>query len=132
MEIVLPELGNIGSFRMLMYRGIGTNKNHIKYSSDPGDYGRGEYWTNSKEFAADYGEVLEKIIELENVYYIPKVELIKIIDKYQTCKMHLGSELRLKGAQALTDYYKNEKGVAALLTFGYETFDIYGICIFKD
>jgi hypothetical protein len=41
---VTPEVGKSGCFRVTMFRGVGVDKLHAEFASDPGDYGRGEYW----------------------------------------------------------------------------------------
>ncbi|GEM_PF-5936694 len=51
-----------------MFRGTQSEKNHLEYTSGSGNYGRGEYWTNTYEFAKIYGNVEEKFIELSDIY----------------------------------------------------------------
>ncbi|HFQ4945512.1 TPA: hypothetical protein ACGUVO_003558, partial [Vibrio vulnificus] len=127
-----PKDGEVGKFKLLMYRGVKDKSAHLheEFASDPGDYGCGEYWTDNKEFAAIYGEVISKVIELDNVYRIPKGEVLPLIEQYETCKMHLGHEKRLEGASKLTKLFK-EKGYSAVLTVGYESPNILGLCIFN-
>lgn len=126
-----PKSGEVGSFKLMMYRGTKPEKERLKteFASDPGDYGAGEYWTDDKSFAEGYGEVLEQLIELENVYHIPKQELKELIEEYRTCKMEDGHETRLKNSKRLTEMFKS-KGYKAVLTEGYETFTAKGLCIF--
>jgi hypothetical protein len=126
-----PEEGKAGKFKMLMYRGVTkeSERLHDEFASDPGDYGRGEYWTDNKEIAAVYGEVISKVIELDNVYRIPKDEVLPLIEEYDTCKIHLGRENRLEGSLRLTKMFKS-KGYDAVLTVGYEDFTSIGLCIF--
>lgn len=131
MKDILPEIDCIGPFRMNMYRGEGNNKNSEHFSTDPGDYGRGIYWTNLSEMAEVYGKVSTKLIELSRVYFVPREKLMALIEEYRTCKMHDGQDKRLQGAQKLTDYFKS-LGAEAVLTFGYESTDEYGLCVFKD
>jgi hypothetical protein len=130
-EAVYPEEGQAGPFRMMMYRGIKkeSDRLHKEFASDPGDYGCGEYWTDCKEFASGYGDVISKLIVLENVYRIPKDDVLPLIAKYETCKMELGREKRLENSRLLTEMFKS-KGYQAVLTYGYESFTIFGLCIF--
>lgn len=127
-----PEEGEVGKFRLQMHRGVKDKSQylHDKFASDPGDYGCGEYWTDSKEFASIYGEVISKVIELENVYRIPQEQVLPLIEEYETCKMHLGRDRRLEGSLRLTNMFK-EKGYSAVLTVGYESYGILGLCIFN-
>jgi len=126
-----PNEGEAGPFKMMMYRGVKKDSDHIheKFASDPGDYGCGEYWTDNEDFASSYGEVISKIIELDTVYRIPKDEVLALIDNYETCKMHLGHQKRLEGSRKLTEMFKS-KGYQAVLTVGYEDFTSMGLCIF--
>jgi len=127
-----PEEGEVGKFKLQMYRGVKDKSQHLhdNFASDPGDYGCGEYWTDSEEFASIYGEVISKVIELENVYRIPKAQVLPLIEEYETCKMLLGHDRRLEGSVRLTNMFK-EKGYAAVLTMGYESEGILGLCIFN-
>ncbi|WP_119685612.1 hypothetical protein [Acinetobacter pittii] len=129
---MFPEEGTVGKFRKKMYRGLKKQSDylHNKYASDAGDYGRGEYWTDNEEFAAIYGEVISKEIELDNVYCIPQDQVLPLIYEYETCKMELGAEKRLENATKLTEMFK-AKGYSAVLTTQYESPDILGLCIFS-
>ena len=117
-----------------MFRGVkAPDKRRSEFfASDPGDYGRGIYWTSSYETAEVYGEVTNSLIILERVLLVPTDELMKLIKSYVTCNMSSdwGRERRLKGAQDMTDYFKG-LGAEAVLSCGYEGgSDDYGLCIF--
>ena len=118
---------------MLMYRGIRPSESriHSEFASDPGDYGQGEYWSNRRSFAEVYGEVIEREIDLESVYHIPSNELHELIESYRTCKIEDGRKQRLDGAKRLTEHFKS-RGYSAVLTYGYESFGTYGLCIFDN
>ncbi|MCP3686040.1 MAG: hypothetical protein GY861_25625 [bacterium] len=126
-----PAPGEVGILRLKMYRGIKADQKrlHKDFASDPGDYGCGEYWTDSKEFAALYGDVISKMIEIDNVYHIPNEELLQLIEEYRTCKMMDGREKRRENSMRLTRMFR-EKGYAAVLTRGYESSAVIGVCIF--
>jgi hypothetical protein len=127
-----PEEGEVGKLKLLMHRGVKDRSEHLheKFASDPGDYGCGEYWTDNKDFAAIYGEVISKVIELDNVYRIPSVHVLPLIEEYETCKMDFGRERRLEGSLRLTKFFK-EKGYDAVLTVGYESSNVLGLCVFN-
>lgn len=127
-----PKSGKVGSFKMKMYRGIKPDSERLnqEFASDPGDYGCGEYWTDDKRFAEIYGEVIEKNITIDDVYHIPKEELKKMIEEYRTCKMEDDHRARNKNSMRLTDEFKS-RGYKAVLTEGYESFGIKGLCIFS-
>ena len=129
---MFPPEGEVGSVEMKMYRGIKCRTEHLneKFASDPGDYGCGEYWTDNIEFAKIYGDVVEKIITIDSVYHIPNKELSEIIELYRTCKIEDGAEVRLQNCLRLTEDLKS-KGYKAVLTKGYENFDVIGVCIFN-
>lgn len=127
-----PNEGTVGKFKMKMYRGLKKESEHLheEFASDPGDYGRGEYWTDDLEFAAGYGNVISKEIELNNVYCIPRDEVLPLIYEYETCKSGLTREQRLENTTRLTEMFK-AKGYSAVLTMNYESFDVMGLCIFE-
>lgn len=127
-----PKEGEVGKLKLLMYRGVKDKSEHLheSFASDPGDYGCGEYWTDNKDFAANYGEVISKVIELDNVYRIPRDQVLPLIEEYKTCKMHLGREIRLEGSLRLTKFFK-DTGYSAVLTVGYESPDVLGLCVFN-
>lgn len=126
-----PNAGDIGPLKMEMYRGIRRASERLDsdFASDPGDYGAGEYWTDDAEFAANYGEVHRATIALDRVYHIPKAELLELIAEYRTCRMEDGHPKRRENALRLTKHFQS-LGYEAVLTVGYEFFDVIGLCIF--
>ena len=129
MCIIIPDYGTIGSLRMNMFRGTGANTNHSKFASDPGDYGRGQYWTDSFDFAQKYGNVQETLIVLDDILFIPKGFLTRTIREFGTTDLSLGKSVRLSNSQRLTDHFQSI-GCKGILTFDYESFGIFGLCIF--
>jgi len=70
---------------MFMFRGVSkqvTNTDGYKYTSDSGDYGRGEYWASERSFAEVYGKVKSKVIELNNALYLKSENIIQLA-KYE-------------------------------------------------
>lgn len=43
-----PDEGASGEFRMTMFRGTPPTRRHAEFASDPGDYGRGVYWSATR------------------------------------------------------------------------------------
>lgn len=127
-----PKEGEVGKFKMVMHRGTRSVSEycHEEFANDPGDYGRGEYWTDNENMAALYGSVESKLIELENVFHIPQKDVLPLIEEYKTCKIHEGCDVRLNGATKLTEMFKS-KGYKAVLTVGYEDYKSLGLCIFQ-
>ena len=130
-ESMYPEEGQVGKFKMLMYRGVRKDSERLdeRFASDPGDYGQGEYWSDNRELASVYGDVISKIIKLDNVYRISNNKVLSLIEEYETCKIHLDYVNRLKGSISLTKMFKSQ-GYDAVLTAGYENFTSLGLCIF--
>lgn len=128
-----PEPGSVGPLKLVMYRGIklASQWQHESFASDPGDYGCGEYWTDTLSFAEGYGEVISKEIILERVYHIPTEELRSIISEYRTCRMEDGKDMRRANSLRLTKFFES-KGYQAVLTEGYESFTVKGLCIFAE
>jgi hypothetical protein len=129
----IPKVGEVGSVNLTMFRGIKDDGDrlHKDFASDPGDYGCGEYWTDSYNGAQIYGTVISKTIILENVYHIPSRELMSLIKEYGTCKMEDGHELRKLNSMRLTSHFKS-KGFSGVLTSDYESPSETAICIFGD
>ncbi|USD68147.1 hypothetical protein [Vibrio sp. SCSIO 43136] len=126
-----PPVGECGRFKLQMYRGKKAKSERLsnQFASDPGDYGCGEYWADNYEFAKGYGDVQQKLIELDCVYHIPAEELTQLIEQFRTCKVQDGHEQRLINSQRLTNHFK-QQGYQAVLTTGYEDFTTKGLCIF--
>lgn len=126
-----PLSGSVGPLKLVMYRGIKPASQWLNksFASDPGDYGCGEYWTDDRSFAQVYGEVVSKEITLERVYHIPSKELMSIIKEYGTCRMEDSKDVRMANSLLLTNFFKS-KDYQAVLTVGYENFEVKGLCIF--
>ena len=91
---------------MEMYRGEGVNaeaKQERGFASDPGDYGRGEYWTDSQAFASNYGTVRKTVIELRNALRLDPNEMVRLIrDEYGMTKAWLPQRERIAAAERFT------------------------------
>lgn len=129
---MIPSEGQVGSLELIMYRGIKSHDERLaeSFASDPGDYGSGEYWSDSHEFAALYGEVKQQVIKLDGVYHVGRAELRALIDEYQTCNIMIGHAKRKENADRLTEHFQS-KGYAAVFTVGYESDSVGSICIFS-
>jgi hypothetical protein len=132
-EVVFPNAGESGFFRMEMYRGEGVNaelKVERGFASDPGDYGRGEYWTDSMEFASTYGNVRRAVVELNNALRLDPKEMVRLIrDEYGITKAWLPHEQRLAAVERFTrEMLAN--GYDGIVVYGYELPGIWSACVF--
>jgi len=132
----MPKPGTVGLFDATpMFRGVPGAKHRVceEFATDPGDYGCGQYYTNSIQTANNYagndGAISVRTITVKNAYTIPLDELRKLIREYGTCKIEDGRPARLERSKKLTEYFKS-KGYAAVVTINYESFDEVAICIF--
>ncbi|WP_162820332.1 hypothetical protein [Microvirga calopogonii] len=119
---------------MTMYRGIGQKQNHALFVSDPGDYGRGEYWTDWPQAAEIYakvgGQVMVREIRLKNALHLPVEEVLSLArDVYHTTVVESGSAARLKGSTQLTADMV-AKGYDGIVVCGYETPGEWSACLF--
>jgi len=118
---------------MEMYRGEGVNaeaKQERGFASDPGDYGRGEYWTDSQAFASNYGTVRKTVIELRNALRLDPNEMVRLIrDEYGMTKAWLPQRERIAAAERFTRDML-AKGYDGIAAYGYEQPDIWSVCVF--
>jgi hypothetical protein len=132
-EPVFPKEGESGPFRMAMFRGESVDselKRQRGFASDPGDYGRGEYWTDSQEFAATYGEVRTSVIQLKNALRLELKTMAQLIrDEYGMTQAWKPHEFRIAAADRFTSDMKS-KGYDGIVVFGYEMPGIWSACVF--
>lgn len=131
---IYPSADDAGPFCMKMFRGVPAQRRHQAFASDPGDYGRGTYWSSSEEFAqlyaGDDGQVHCQIIQLQNVLHMSPAEIKRHArEVYRTTRMEDGHEARLQGATKMAADMK-ASGFDGIVTFGYETPDSWGACVF--
>jgi hypothetical protein len=76
-----------------VYRGIGKKLSGAEYSSDPGDLGRGVYYSSSRSYAKLYGKlvgphsrplVVQRKVVVRNPKVIGNQEFVELRDKYGT------------------------------------------------
>jgi hypothetical protein len=133
-RIVAPKLGEAGTFEMFMYRGIKPLDLARGYASDPGDYGRGEYWASCLDFAKHYaggdGQILQDVVRLENALHLSGFDIIRFgREVYGYTLVETGSEARIAAAEAFTKDMK-EKGYDGIVTYDYESTGVWGVCKF--
>lgn len=128
---VYPAVGESGEFRMRMYRGLSGRRNHPDFASDPGDYGRGEYWVCTRDHAAIYaqhgGEVLETEIHLKNALYLSSSDIVEQAKRYGTTSGTRDD--RLAASEQLTRAMQ-AKGYDGIVSDGYEDFTSWSACVF--
>ena len=131
---IVPKLGMSGRFEMQMWRGISEQSNEVdgyKFSSDAGDYGRGEYWAREKSFARIYGSVITRKVALDNALHISPNDIVILAkDIYGTTIKNQANHCRFKASEELTkDMISN--GYDGIVVYGYERFRMWSACIFK-
>jgi hypothetical protein len=131
---IYPEAGLSGEFQMTMYHGASTKGRHASFASDPGDYGRGEYWTNCPQTAEIYagvgGRVLIREIRLQNALHLSVEEILRLATQvYHTTVMENGSAARLRGSAQFTADMKS-KGHDGVVVYGYEALGEWSACLF--
>jgi hypothetical protein len=127
---ICPEVGLSGEFRMQMYRGLKQRKLHDEFSSDPGDYGRGEYWAATEEFASTYGDtILSQIVHLKNALRLGSSEVGTLARSNGLTVMEDGHEKRLAAAELFTADMK-AKGFDGIVVEGYEMPGLWSACAF--
>lgn len=128
---VVPTVGEGGEFKMSMYRGLSGRRNDPHFVSDPGDYGRGEYWVCTREHAEIYaqngGEVIEAEVYLKNALRLSAKEIGEQTKRYGTT---IGSrDSRLAASEQLTRDMR-AKGYDGIVVKGYEDFTSWSACVF--
>lgn len=88
---------------MPVFRAVNTAVNR-PYATDPGDFGRGIYWTTSEARAKSYGKTIERrVLVLANPKVLMVSEAYDLATEYGTVGPNLSTEVRLKNSQRLTN-----------------------------
>jgi hypothetical protein len=117
---------------MRMWRGVKQPAEHLNkhFASDPGDYGRGEYWSNNQEFSSLYGDLIEREIYLVNALRLSSKEISTLArDIYGTTRMEHTAADRLAASERLTADIR-ARGHDGIVVLGYESPGIWSACVF--
>ena len=101
----------IMSIGVKVWRGEGER--YVReFASDPGDFGRGIYWTTSHARARAYGgkKTVPNVIKFKNPLVLPVNEAYDIAGRFGTIQEH-SEEKRIKNSEAMTHH---------LLSLGYD------------
>jgi len=93
------------SVKMTVYRGVRPKLPGKEYASDPGDFGRGIYYTTNKSMARAYGidKKIETIkLELKNPLQLTEEEAYDLAEKYNTLGHGVDEATRIKNAERMT------------------------------
>jgi len=101
-----------------VYRG--TRRNKGEFISDPGDFGRGIYYSTSKSIAKCYGQVEESIIRFKNPFVMNYNEAYECVAE-QWDTLHGSNKKRIRNAEQLT---------FDMLIAGYDGFVAVGVGMF--
>jgi hypothetical protein len=129
---VCPDEGSSGEFRMRMYRGTNSNRRQREYASDPGDYGRGDYWAATRDFALNYGDlIVEGDIHLQNALRLTPDEVCRLARSSGATVMEDGHDKRIRAAERFTAEMK-AKSYDGIVVCGYEMFHLWSVCAFES
>ena len=129
---ICPEVGSSGEFRMKMFRGTKSKRPHAEFASDPDDYGRGQYWAATREFALIYGDqIVEGDIHLRNALRLAPDEVSRLARSTGVTVLEDGNEKRLRAAECFTVEMKS-RGYDGIVVCGYETFHVWSACVFHS
>lgn len=96
---------------LLVYRGIRERRADQPFASDPGDFGRGVYYTTSLSRAKAYSKTVEsKTIRFDNPLLLLVEQAYQLADSYQTVR--LPDDWRgecLKRFPTLKDHYRGTR-----------------------
>lgn len=76
-----------------LYRGQRSIQPGREYASDPGDLGRGIYYTSFKARARGYGEVTQQQVTFSNPLVLSEKEAYTLADQYQTVRIDPPEEM---------------------------------------
>ena len=131
---VVPKIGTSGPFEMEMFRGISEkilDEKGFSFSTDAGDYGRGEYWAREKSFARIYGQVIHKKIVLQNALHLSSNEIVILAKETYGTTLNKGpNHCRFENAQKLTEDML-KRGYDGIVVYGYERFRMWSACVFN-
>ena len=89
---------------ILLHRGERTNKPGCEFASDPGDFGRGIYWTTTKVRAFQYGEVRTEKVRFESPAVMSLEDAYRLCDQFNCIGHGVSQEQRLLNCEALTKF----------------------------
>ncbi len=127
-----------------LHRGERPKRVDQVFASDPGDFGRGLYYTTSQARARQYGPVLTKIIKLQNPLILSDAEAYQLSEEYETVKLNertiieifdrVDRELMqravtaklLENAQKMTDALKSQgfDGLVSIRSMGHGELEV--------
>lgn len=105
------------TWKKKMYRGVRPKRYGKDYASDPGDLGKGEYWTSNIHYARGYGKVKTRKIKLKNPLHLDSTQASILADRYRTVRGF--PHQREAGARRMSEYLKS-RGYDGLVVKGYE------------
>ena len=115
---------------MKMYRGTKSKWRQKEFASDPGDYGRGEYWAATIDFALTYGDLIaEGDIHLKNALRLAPGEVSRLARSCGATVLENGRDKQLRAAEQFTAEMK-ARGYDGIVVRGYETFHLWSACLF--
>jgi hypothetical protein len=127
---ICPDEGSSGEFRMRMYRGTKSKQRQTVFASDPGDYGRGEYWAATRKFALIYSDhIVEGDIRLQNALRLAPDEMCRLARSTGATVMEDGRDKRFRATERFTVEMK-ARGYDGIVVCGYETFHLWSACVF--
>lgn len=126
---ICPDEGSSGEFSMKMYRGT-RYRRRCEFVFDPGDYGRGEYWAATRDFALTYSDlIVEGDIHLKNALRLAPDEVCRLARSSGATVLEDGRDKRLRASERFTAEMK-AKGYDGIVVCGYETFHLWSACVF--
>lgn len=101
-------------------RGIKRKRINLPFASDPGDFGRGIYYTTNYHNAKAYGPVEKSILKLQNPIVLSVEEAYQLADKYHT--VHLPNDnVKRTTQEMLAQLVTNaETMTRAMISQGYD------------
>lgn len=89
-------------FEMELYRGEREKQNNKEYAHDPGDFGRGIYYTSNIHQARAYGEVSKVPVRLDNPLRLTAEQAYDLGERDYGNLVQGTSEERMEKAVAMT------------------------------
>lgn len=96
-----------------VYRGISGTP------ADPGDLGRGTYYTSDPSYAKQYGRLTSDKIKLRNPLVLKGNDALKLISEYKTVEEQVLKKREKNSARLTFELLK--KGYDGIVAFDYET-----------
>jgi 8-oxo-dGTP pyrophosphatase MutT (NUDIX family) len=89
-------------FEKKLYRGQREMQMNRGYASDPGDFGRGVYWTSDIHRAKAYGKLITQVVKLSNPIYLTVEQAYDLGEQDYGNLVRGETADRLKKAEAMT------------------------------